>query len=150
MKFSRRDVLRRVSIFSVEDFAYCHKRGITWNPLQNCLKLSVIFLTSFSSYGTKFHFRIFQTVHRLLQGKSVVSNFLMLCGIQPKLLWIYAIEHWMHFGINSLIWCIQIVVAACRFVWNLPLAILFQEWTKIWHLEFAPLNICGHHLTTQV
>jgi hypothetical protein len=44
MKFSRRDVLRRVSIFSVEDFEYCHKSGITWIPFQNCLDFKVLAL----------------------------------------------------------------------------------------------------------
>jgi hypothetical protein len=76
MKFSRRDVPRRVSIFSVEDFAYGNKSGITWIPFQNFLELSVNFLTNFPSYGTKFHFCIFQNVHRLLQRKS--SSFKLL------------------------------------------------------------------------
>jgi hypothetical protein len=79
MKFSRRDVLRRVSIFCVEDFAYCHKSGITRIPFQNCLELSVNFLTSFFSYSTKFHFCIFKNVHRLLHRKS--SSFQLLDAI---------------------------------------------------------------------
>jgi hypothetical protein len=36
-EFSRRDVLRWVIIFSIEDFVYCHKSGISWMPFKTVL-----------------------------------------------------------------------------------------------------------------
>jgi hypothetical protein len=54
----------------------------------------------------------------------------------------------MHFAIHGLTARIQKVLAECRFVWKLPLTVLFQEWTK--HMEFVPWNICGHHRTAHV
>jgi hypothetical protein len=41
----------------------------------------------------------------------------------------------MHFGNHGLTARIQIVLAECRSVWSLPLAVLFQE--RKTHLEFV-------------
>jgi hypothetical protein len=77
----------------------------------------------------------------------VVSNFLMLCRIQRKSLWIYAIEHWMHFGIHGLIACILIVLAECRFIWNLLLQYLsknerkFRTWSLYHGISAATIAL---------